>query len=227
MLPLLLPALGGQLPLAAALDQFDGVLLTGSLSNVEPQHYAGAASRPGTLHDPARDATTLPLIGEVIARGMPLLGICRGFQRDQRRLGRYAASACAGTSRPGRPPGFIRRRAAGGQLRAGAPGAAAPGSLLAQALGVDEIQVNSLHQQGVATWPRPARRGARAGWADRSLQPARCTGLAARGAMAPGMAVCTQPGFAGAVYRVWRSLSAIPAGPHRSASVAHPQGEAR
>lgn len=45
-LPLLLPALGGQLPLAAALDQFDGVLLTGSLSNVEPQHYAGAASRP-------------------------------------------------------------------------------------------------------------------------------------------------------------------------------------
>lgn len=150
-LPLLLPALGGQLPLAAALDQFDGVLLTGSLSNVEPQHYAGAASRPGTLHDPARDATTLPLIGEAIARGMPLLGICRGFQEINVALGgtlHQHVQEQAGLADHRDLSGDAPLEVSYGLAH---PVRLRPGSLLAQALGVDEIQVNSLHQQGVAT----------------------------------------------------------------------------
>ncbi|MGE8149256.1 gamma-glutamyl-gamma-aminobutyrate hydrolase family protein, partial [Pseudomonas frederiksbergensis] len=43
-------------------------------------HYQGPASAPGTDHDPARDATTLPLLRAAIAAGVPVLGICRGFQ---------------------------------------------------------------------------------------------------------------------------------------------------
>ncbi len=62
-------------------------MLTGSLSNVEPQHYEGAPSDPGTLHDPARDAITLPLIPAAIERGMPVFGICRGFQEMNVALG--------------------------------------------------------------------------------------------------------------------------------------------
>jgi putative glutamine amidotransferase len=79
-LPVLVPALGVGLDGAALLDRLDGLLFTGSASNVEPHHYGGPASEPGTLHDPDRDATTLPLIPRAIAAGLPVLAICRGFQ---------------------------------------------------------------------------------------------------------------------------------------------------
>lgn len=78
--PLLVPSLGDALVFEQLIDLFDGVLLTGSASNVEPHHYQGPASEPGTLHDPARDATTLPLIRRLVDAGIPLLAICRGFQ---------------------------------------------------------------------------------------------------------------------------------------------------
>ena len=78
--PVLLPALGIEMDLPSVLETFDGLLLTGSASNVEPHHYGGPASEPGTLHDPNRDATTLPLIPRAIAAGLPVLAICRGFQ---------------------------------------------------------------------------------------------------------------------------------------------------
>jgi putative glutamine amidotransferase len=79
-LPLLIPALAEELGLDELLARLDGVMFTGSHSNVEPHHYSGPPSEPGTLHDPARDATTLPLIRKAVASGVPVLGICRGFQ---------------------------------------------------------------------------------------------------------------------------------------------------
>ncbi|MBI1245777.1 MAG: gamma-glutamyl-gamma-aminobutyrate hydrolase family protein [Alphaproteobacteria bacterium] len=84
--PLLLPAVGARQQAEAVLDRIDGLLLTGSPSNVEPRHY-GAASREGTLHDPARDATTLPLIRAALARGLPVLALCRGHQELNVALG--------------------------------------------------------------------------------------------------------------------------------------------
>src|SRR5207245_4515108 len=72
--------LAEELGMDELLGRLDGVMFTGSASNVEPHHYSGPASDPGTLHDPARDATTLPLIRKAVASGMPVLGICRGFQ---------------------------------------------------------------------------------------------------------------------------------------------------
>jgi putative glutamine amidotransferase len=79
-IPLLIPALGEAAGMDRLLPVLDGVLLTGSVSNVEPHHYVGPASAPGTPHDPARDATTLPLIRQLVRQGVPLLAICRGFQ---------------------------------------------------------------------------------------------------------------------------------------------------
>lgn len=79
-LPLIIPALGDELGLDDLIRELDGLLFTGSPSNVEPHHYGGDASRPGTLHDPERDATTLSLIPRAIAAGVPVLGLCRGFQ---------------------------------------------------------------------------------------------------------------------------------------------------
>jgi putative glutamine amidotransferase len=78
--PLVIPSLGGAQPIAAILDSLDGILFTGSPSNVEPHHYQGPASSEGTHHDPNRDASTLPLIKAAVAAGVPILGVCRGFQ---------------------------------------------------------------------------------------------------------------------------------------------------
>ena len=77
--PVLVPALGEQ-HLQDWLESFDGILFTGSPSNVEPHHYQGEPAAPGTLHDPQRDATTLPMIRRAVEAGLPVFGICRGFQ---------------------------------------------------------------------------------------------------------------------------------------------------
>ena len=65
----------------------DGLLLSGSPSNVEPHHYDGPAASPASARDPARDATTLPLIRRAIARAVPLFAICRGIQELNVALG--------------------------------------------------------------------------------------------------------------------------------------------
>ncbi len=79
-IPLLVPALGDRGDVEEVLRHLDGIVLPGSPSNVEPHRYSGSPSVPGTLHDPDRDATTLTLIPRAVAMGVPLLGICRGFQ---------------------------------------------------------------------------------------------------------------------------------------------------
>ncbi len=86
-MPLLIPALGDWYDARELAGRLDGVMLTGSPSNVEPQRYGGEASRPGTHHDPVRDATTLPLIQAALELGVPLFAICRGHQELNVALG--------------------------------------------------------------------------------------------------------------------------------------------
>ncbi|HZT86335.1 MAG TPA: gamma-glutamyl-gamma-aminobutyrate hydrolase family protein [Stellaceae bacterium] len=148
-LPLLIPALGDKIDFAALLDTLDGVLLTGSPSNVEPSHYGGRPSQEGTLHDPARDSTTLPLIREAIRRDMPVLAICRGIQELNVALG--------GTlhQRVHEVPGRLNHRSPRRDMpldeRYGPAHAVSltPGGLLAALAGDLEIMVNSLHSQGI------------------------------------------------------------------------------
>jgi putative glutamine amidotransferase len=78
--PLLIPVLDPPMPPEEILASVDGLLLTGSPSNVSPKRYGGPSPREGVLQDEHRDATTLPLIEAAIAKGTPLLCICRGFQ---------------------------------------------------------------------------------------------------------------------------------------------------
>src|SRR2546429_9934453 len=77
--PLLIPSLADELGFDELLQRLDGLLFTGSPSNVEPHRYAGPPSAPGTLHDPARDAPTLPLIRKAVQAGAPGFGTSPGF----------------------------------------------------------------------------------------------------------------------------------------------------
>ena len=82
--PVLIPPIGEAA--VAILDRLDGLLLPGSPSNVDPDHY-GAADETPEFHDRARDGTTFPLLRAALRRGMPLLAICRGIQEVNVALG--------------------------------------------------------------------------------------------------------------------------------------------
>ena len=149
-LPVLIPALGAEIDLPALLDACDGLLLTGSASNVEPHHYGGPVSEPGTLHDPNRDATTLPLIPRAIAAGLPVLAICRGFQEMNVAFG--------GTlhQRLHEVHGYFDHREDESTPLDVQYGPAhevllEPGGTLHNIAGQDRLQVNSLHWQGIQT----------------------------------------------------------------------------
>lgn len=147
-LALLIPALGPGLDPERLLDRLDGLLITGSHSNVEPRHYAGSPSRPGTLHDPDRDATTLPLIRAAIARGVPMLGICRGLQELNVALGGTLHQQLHET--PDRRDHRAREDLpTERQYDPVHTVATVPGGLLAAITGMEELTVNSLHMQGI------------------------------------------------------------------------------
>ena len=86
-LPIAIPAVGLKIDITAVLDMLDGLLLTGSPSNVHPSEYGCEPLDAEILHDPARDATTLPLIREAVRRDLPVLAICRGIQELNVALG--------------------------------------------------------------------------------------------------------------------------------------------
>jgi putative glutamine amidotransferase len=79
-LPLLVPSISDHLDIDELLAYADGIMLTGSPSNVHPSHFGQEVHNPALPLDPARDALTLQLIKATIAAGVPLLAICRGFQ---------------------------------------------------------------------------------------------------------------------------------------------------
>lgn len=147
-IPLLIPALGSRSQVREILDVVDGILLPGSLSNIEPHHYGGPPSREGSLHDPQRDATTLPLIELLLQEGIPLLGICRGFQEINVALGGELFQHVQ------EEPGFADHREPETQNLDEMYGPAhavrfTEGSLLRCWLGRESGEVNSLHQQGI------------------------------------------------------------------------------
>ncbi|NIM28372.1 MAG: gamma-glutamyl-gamma-aminobutyrate hydrolase family protein [Gammaproteobacteria bacterium] len=147
-LPLLIPALGGRLALAELLGMLDGLLITGSPSNVEPHHYGGEPSEQGTLHDPHRDATTLPLIRAAIDAGLPVFAICRGFQEMNVAFGGSLHQKIHVV------PGRMDHREDSAQAidLQYAPVhevQLADGGMLHRLLGTRVIEVNSLHAQGI------------------------------------------------------------------------------
>ncbi len=150
-LPILIPAVGPQIELRRVVDMLDGLLLTGSPSNVHPSEYGCTPRHPETLHDPARDATTLPLIREAVRRDLPILAICRGLQELNVALGGTLHQRVHEI--PGRLNHRPHRDSPEGPYAPAHGIALTPGGLLAGLAGSAEQVVNSLHSQGI---DRPA-----------------------------------------------------------------------
>ena len=145
--PLIVPSVAPP-DVDALLDVAHGLLLTGSPSNVHPQHYAETVLDESLPLDPARDAWILPIIPKVLARGMPLFAICRGFQEANVALGGTLHQAVHRVS------GYADHRDRDDdpvevQYAIAHDVFIEPGGVLARLLETDRIAVNSLHGQGV------------------------------------------------------------------------------
>ena len=140
-LPLLIPVLDVPIAPAEILSGVDGLLFTGSYSNVAPRLYGGSAPRAGVLQDEHRDATTLPLMRAAIEAGLPSFCICRGFQELNVVLGGSLHQHL----------GEVQGRANHQDVQYGPAHDVrlTEGGTLAMLLGRDRITVNSLHEQGI------------------------------------------------------------------------------
>jgi putative glutamine amidotransferase len=146
--PVLLPANGHACDVETLLGRLDGIILTGSRSNVHPSLYGGPPHPADTPEDAMRDAVTLPLIRAAIAAGLPVLAICRGLQELNVALGGSLHQRLQDL--PGRidhaTPIVPSPRVRIGKAHAVRVTA---GGLLHRLAGAREIPVNSLHNQGI------------------------------------------------------------------------------
>lgn len=147
-IPVLLPATAEKTSIDCLLSRLDGVLFTGSRSMVSPQEYGGGALEADMAEDRARDATTLPLIRAALARGLPLLAICRGLQELNVAMGGSLHVRLA--SLPGKQD-HTTKLDPDGPLQVPKSHAVdlMPGSRLHRLAGSREVMVNSLHHQGI------------------------------------------------------------------------------
>jgi putative glutamine amidotransferase len=125
----------------------DGVLLTGSPSNVDATHF-GATALPTDLLDPRRDKLTMRLVREALGRAVPLFGVCRGLQEINVALGGSLHQTLHDQ------PGMMDHREPDDedlavQFAERHEVLLEPGSAFAQWAGGRRALVNSLHGQGI------------------------------------------------------------------------------
>jgi len=140
-IPVLIPPEGdAMLPL---LERIDGIMFNGSPSNVAPTRYGADFDATPDDHDPARDATTLPLIHAALERGIPILCICRGLQELNVALGGTLYQEVH------KIPGRIDHRGGEGEQRFAIKHEVTLSGELARIIGATSIAVNSLHGQAI------------------------------------------------------------------------------
>jgi putative glutamine amidotransferase len=147
---LLVPSLPGLMTAREVAPRIDGLLLTGSPSNVEPDRYGdgGAADAEGP-YDPDRDSMSAALVDACLELGKPVFGICRGLQELNVAFG--------GTLRRDMGPGgeLLPHHAPAdadwdGMFAHGHNVALTEGGVLNRATGQRDLWVNSVHFQGIA-----------------------------------------------------------------------------
>src|SRR4030088_3339847 len=159
-LPLMFAGTPDITDIGALLDVIDGVVLTGARANVHPTHFR---AEPDPRHEPYdlhRDDLALALSEVCVARGVPLFGICRGFQEMA------VAFGCSLHPEIRELPGRMNHRMPrleNGEIHPDPTVVFAdrhevklvPDGAFAKILKRDTIRVNSLHGQGI---DRPGKR---------------------------------------------------------------------
>jgi putative glutamine amidotransferase len=147
-LPLIIPALGTKSDVASLLEVADGILMTGAVSNVHPSNFNQTVRDPSLPLDIERDGLTLNLIRAAVAQGIPLLGICRGFQEINVAFGgslHQAVHEVEGKSDHREPKETTLEK----QYAQVHSVNALPGGMLDKITGHAKLMVNSLHGQGI------------------------------------------------------------------------------
>jgi putative glutamine amidotransferase len=153
-----LPIMFAGTPEITAIDELlnvvDGVLLTGARANVHPTHFGAEPNPKYEPYDTGRDALALSLIRTCVDRGVPLFGICRGFQEINvafggslhpeirelpGRMNHRMPRTETGEIHPDQSVVFGDRH----DVRLATDG------VFARLLGSETIRVNSLHGQGI------------------------------------------------------------------------------
>lgn len=146
--PVIVPAFSDTRLPGEILALLDGLVLTGSYSNLHPRHYGGGEPLPGKPQDPRRDETNLRLVPAAIDAGVPLFGICRGLQEINVALGGSLHQAVH--EQPGRDYHLEDDSLdLDGQYGLAHPVTLTEGGVLAGLADGLEQRVNSLHGQGI------------------------------------------------------------------------------
>ena len=145
---LLIPSLPGRMRAAEVAERLDGLMLTGSPSNLDPALYGEEIGDAPGPFDAARDGMTADLIKAMLDLGKPVFGICRGFQEINVAFG---GTLRRGTSSSAdlidhHAPEDVSFEAMFDHVHAVK---LARGGLLERAFGVQAAVVNSVHYQGV------------------------------------------------------------------------------
>ena len=143
----LVPSMSDILDIGSIVGRLDGVLLTGSPSNVSPNRYRSPETGVGPF-DPARDETTLRLIAAAVEQDRPVLGICRGFQEVAVAYGGTLRRDLGQTDREQihhTPPGLPLDEMFALEHRV----ELSPGGILERAFNASSIMIVSAHFQGI------------------------------------------------------------------------------
>lgn len=138
---LLVPALPDLMNAREVASRLDGLLLTGSPSNVEPDRYGEVDPDAGPF-DPGRDAMTFALIEAMTELKRPIVGVCRGFEEINVAFGGTLARGLVDHHAP-RDASLDDVFAFGHEVNL------TPGGVLARAYGRDKLEVNSVHYQAI------------------------------------------------------------------------------
>lgn len=146
--PIIVPAFYKDNSLISILSVVDGICLTGSNSMVNPHYYDEKISDPTFTLDTNRDKLSFALVRQALHLGLPLLGICRGCQDvnvaldgslyQQLHNEPYFNDHREDKSSPLKQQ-YIKAHSVKLQEE----------GLLVEIMSVNELQVNSLHTQGI------------------------------------------------------------------------------
>ena len=145
---LLVPALPELMHAKEIAPRLDGILLTGTPSNLDPKRYGQIIDDAPGPFDPSRDEMTAHLIDAMLELGKPVFGICRGFQELNVAFGGTLRRDMADN------PDLIPHHAPSQKTFAEYfehihPVELVEGGVLERAYKTDSIDVVSVHYQGV------------------------------------------------------------------------------